>query len=61
MGADARTRVEKLIPKDPVGIFCNQLLSCLGAGLFPLKVYPSLEDVGSPKPALAEESPKPHI
>ncbi|HXA44558.1 MAG TPA: glycosyltransferase family 4 protein [Candidatus Angelobacter sp.] len=30
MGAAARARVETLIPKDPVGLFTNQLLSSVG-------------------------------
>jgi glycosyltransferase involved in cell wall biosynthesis len=33
MGASARSRVEKLIPKDPVGLFANQLLSSVDAGM----------------------------
>jgi glycosyltransferase involved in cell wall biosynthesis len=33
MGVAARARVEKLIPKDPVGLFTNQLLSSVGVGL----------------------------
>jgi glycosyltransferase involved in cell wall biosynthesis len=33
MGAAARSRVEKLIPKDPVRLFTNQLLSSVGVRL----------------------------
>jgi glycosyltransferase involved in cell wall biosynthesis len=31
VGLAARARVEKLVPRDPVGVFCEQLKSCAGA------------------------------
>jgi glycosyltransferase involved in cell wall biosynthesis len=31
MGSAARARVERLVPADPVGAFCDQLLECLPA------------------------------
>lgn len=29
MGSAARERVERLVPKDPVGVFCQRLLECI--------------------------------
>jgi glycosyltransferase involved in cell wall biosynthesis len=31
MGQKARARVDNLVPKDPVGVFCNQLKACVAA------------------------------
>ena len=31
IGQSARTRVEELVPKDPVGVFCDHLMSCVSA------------------------------